>query len=221
MYKFTKITKRNWHKFEYSEDSVTLEPYAIGDEVAKCGNCHNTFHARYIIDDKCPSCRQTFVSESILVNPVTLKIGGRLLPLNRSAPAAAGAGRRPVSHASPPAAGRWEFSPPNAVYTALKALCWTSLVLSAAALLGILFADFPYRAERLTLFMHYLGIRFEARIWRPLLSFQNNAFRRMGLLFQSRELSSKAAEAGRLWGLVLSSSFDTIRTVAERIISVF
>ena len=219
MYKFTKITKRNWHKFEYSEDSVTLEPYAIGDEVAKCGNCHNTFHAKYITDGKCPSCRQTFVSESILVNPVTLKIGGRLPPLVRSA--AAGAGRRPVNRPSPPAAGRRVFNPANAAYTALKALCWTSLVLSAAALLGILFADFPYRAERLTLFMHYLGIRFEARIWRPLLSFQNNAFRRMGLLFQSRELSSKAAEAGRLWGLVLSSSFDTIRTVAERIISVF
>lgn len=67
-----RIAKRNWKHFENSLDSLTKEPYKIGDRVVKCNECKLTFHAEYLEDEKCPSCRKPFVPAVIETGVIRL-----------------------------------------------------------------------------------------------------------------------------------------------------
>lgn len=75
-----RITKRNWKHFENSLDSLTKEPYKIGDKVIKCSECKLIFHAEYLEGEKCPSCRKPFVPAGIETRVIHLGYDRKIVP---------------------------------------------------------------------------------------------------------------------------------------------
>lgn len=73
-----RITRWNWEHFKNSLDSLTKEPYKIGDKVVRCSECKLTFHMNYLDGETCPGCGKVFVPAVIHTGVVHLGYGRKI-----------------------------------------------------------------------------------------------------------------------------------------------